>query len=360
MYAILSTDAGVGVGSNETLQYTPPAGSRLIGGSVDVSFYADGGGYNASGTAVAYTPEYAYNGSNVFFQCARGLEPCSNGTDDFSGVLGIPGGRGGNLYLSAGCGGHEGYACNEGGSEGAWSLVRVWWANLLLANEATPTGSGVGGTLLSPNAEGTAELTLNAADPGGPGVYLVTVQIDGKTVYSGTPNNDGGKCIPVGTSGEALMFDYNQPCPASESVDLPINTASLPNGQHTLKVLVRDAAGNSAVVYDGSISTKQPASNSLGAQPGTGGSPAAGAAGAPNGTTASRQAKLTLGLKRRITRTYGHRALRVTGRLLDGQGHPIAGATLDVLQQISGSANLSVIAHAHTRANGTFIAVAPG
>lgn len=363
MYAILSTDAGVGVSSNETLQYTPPAGSRLIGGSVDVSFYADGGGYNASGTAVAYTPEYAYNGSNVFFQCARGLEPCSNGTDDFSGVLGIPGGRGGDLYLSAGCGGHEGYACDEGGSEGAWSLVRVWWANLLLSNEATPTGSGVGGTLLSPNAEGTAELTLNAADPGGPGVYLVIVQIDGKTVYSGTPNNDGGKCIPVGSSGEALMFDYSQPCPASESVDLPINTASLPNGQHTLKVLVRDAAGNSAVVYDGSISTKQPASNSLGAQPGPGtsASSSAGAvAGAPNGTTASRQAKLTLGLKRSITRTFAHRALRVTGRLLDSEGHPIAGATLDVLQQVSGSAKLSVIAHAHTSANGTFIATVPG
>ena len=72
-----------------------------------MSLYADGGGYNASGTAVAYTPEYAYNGSNVFFQCASGLPPCANGTYDFSGVLGIPGGRGGNLYLSAGCGGDE-------------------------------------------------------------------------------------------------------------------------------------------------------------------------------------------------------------------------------------------------------------
>lgn len=267
MYAILSTDAAVGVGSNETLQYTPPAGSRLIGGSVDVSFYADGGGYNASGTAVAYTPAYAYNGSNVFYQCASGLPPCANGSYDFSGVLGIPGGRGGNLYLSAGCGGAEGYACNSGGSEGAWSLVRLWWANLLLSNEATPTGSGVSGTLLNANAEGTAELTLDAADPGGPGVYLVVIQIDGKTLYSGTPNSNGGKCVPVGSSGGALMFDYSQPCPASESADLPINTASLPNGQHTLKVIVQDAAGNSAVVYDGSISTKQPASNSLGRCP---------------------------------------------------------------------------------------------
>src|SRR5271165_2261556 len=343
MFAILSTDAAVGVGSAETLQYTPPSGSTLIGGSVDVSMYADGGGYNASGTAVAYTPSYAYDGSNVFFQCASGLTPCANGTYDFAGVLGIPGGRGGNLYLSAGCGGAAGYACNSGGSEGAWSLVRLWWANLLLSNEATPGASGVGGTLLSPNAEGTAELTLDAADPGGPGVYLVIVQIDGKAVYSGTPNSDGGKCVPVGTSGGALMFDYSQPCPPSESVDLPINTTALANGQHTLKVSVEDAAGNSAVVYDGTISTRQPSENSLGAQPGPGtsaaSSPTPTPVAVPNGTTASRTAQLTLGVKRRITRIYAHRALRVTGRLVDAQGNPIAGATLEVLQQVGGSAS---------------------
>jgi hypothetical protein len=363
MYAILSTDAAVGVGSAETLQYTPPGGSTLIGGSIDVSMYADGGGFNASGTAVAYTPDYAYDGSDVFFQCASGLTPCANGTNDFAGVLGIPSGRGGNLYLSAGCGGASGYACNSGGSEGAWSLVRLWWANLLLSNEATPSASGVGGTLLSPNAAGTADLTLNAADPGGPGVYLVIVQIDGKTVYSGTPNTNGGKCAAVGTSGSALMFDYSQPCRTSESVDLPINTATFPNGRHTLKVLVQDAAGNSAVGYDGTISTTQPSNSSLGALPGPGttaGSSPATPAAVANGATASRTARLNLGVKHRITRTYSHRAFRGTGRLLDGQGHPIAGATLDVLQQVNGSPTMAVIGHAKTRANGTFAAAVPG
>jgi hypothetical protein len=364
MFAILSTDAAVAVGANETLQYAPPAGSTLIGGSVDVSFFADGYGYGASGTA--YSPEYAYNGSNVFYQCASGLPPCANGTYDFSGVLGLPSGRGGDLYLSAGCGGQPeaGRVCNSGGSEGAWSLVRLWWANLLLANEATPSASGVGGTLLSPNVAGTAELTLNAADPGGPGVYLVIVQIDGKTIYSGTPNSNGGKCAAVGSTGGALMFDYSQPCPASESVDLPVNTTSLPNGQHTLKVSVQDAAGNSAVVYDGSISTKQPSNNSLGALPGlgtaAGSSPASTPVAVANGATASRTARLSLGVKRRITRPYAHRALRATGRLLDGQGHPIVGAALDVLQQVSGSPSLAVIGHAKTRANGTFAAAVPG
>ena len=114
MFAILSTDAAVGVGSDETLQYTPPGGSQLIGGSIDVSLYADGGGYNASGTAVAYTPNTPTTARMSSSSARPGLPPCANGTYDFSGVLGIPGDRGGNLYLSAGCGGHEGYACNCG------------------------------------------------------------------------------------------------------------------------------------------------------------------------------------------------------------------------------------------------------
>ena len=111
------------------------------------------------------------------------------------------------------------------------------------------------GTLLSPNARGTQELTFDATDPGGPGVYAVTAQIDGKTLYSGTPDTNGGACVPVGTSSGALMFDYNQPCKTSESVDLPINTTTVADGKHTLKVTVEDAAQNSSVVYDSTITT---------------------------------------------------------------------------------------------------------
>jgi len=363
MFAILSTGAAVGVGAAETLQYTPPDGSTLAGGSVDVSMFADGGGYNASGTAVAYTPSYAYDGSNVFFQCASGLTPCANGTNDFSGVLGIPSNRGGDLFLSAGCGGTSGYSCNSGGSEGAWSLVRVWWANLLLDSSATPTASGMSGTLLSPNAHGTQDLTFLASDPGGPGVYAVTAQIDGTTVYAGTPENNGGKCIAVGSSAGALMFDDSQPCRASESVDLPVNTATLPDGQHTLKVTVEDAAGNSSVVYDGTISTQNAVNSSLGAGPGPGTGSSSGpssAVGVPNGAAASEGAQLRLGIPPRIMRSYARRALDITGRLLNSQGVPIGGATLDVLQQIAGSTQLTLIGHATTRSDGTFVAGVAG
>ncbi len=65
----------------------------------------------------------------------------------------------------------------------------------------------------------------------------------------------------LGAAG-ALMFDYSQPCKSSESVDLPIETASITDGQHTLKVTVEDAAQNSSVVYDGTISTHNAPVNS--------------------------------------------------------------------------------------------------
>ena len=367
MYGILSTDAGVAVGAGENLQYTPPSGSTLAGGSFDATVSTDGYGADASGVVAAYSPAFEYNG-NVFFQCAHGEELCPNGTYDYSGVISLPANRGGALYVGAGCGGAGGQACDEGGNDGAWALVDVWWANLLLSNSATPSGSGFSGTLLSPNAHGTQELIFDTSDSGGPGVYAVTVQIDGKTVYSGTPDNNGGKCVAVGTSSGAWMFDYSQPCKQSESVDLPINTAAVADGQHTLKVTVEDAAQNASVVYDGTITTQNAPTkvSSLGALPGPGTSGISGTSGdppspgAPNGTGASEQAQLRLGVRRTMTRTYAHRALRITGRLLDSQGHPIGAATVDVSQQIDGSATLQVTGHAKTRANGAFAVRVPG
>jgi hypothetical protein len=367
MYGILNTDAGVAVGAGENLQYTPPSGSTLAGGSFDATVSTDGYGADASGVVAAYSPAFEYNG-NVFFQCAHGEELCPNGTYDYSGVISLPANRGGALYVGAGCGGAGGQACDEGGNDGAWALVDVWWANLLLSNSATPSGSGFSGTLLSPNAHGTQELIFDTSDSGGPGVYAVTVQIDGKTVYSGTPDNNGGKCVAVGTSSGAWMFDYSQPCKQSESVDLPINTAAVADGQHTLKVTVEDAAQNASVVYDGTITTQNAPTkvSSLGALPGPGTSGISGTSGdppspgAPNGTGASEQAQLRLGVRRTMTRTYAHRALRITGRLLDSQGHPIGAATVDVSQQIDGSATLQVTGHAKTRANGAFAVRVPG
>jgi len=354
MFAVLSTAAAVAVGSDETLQYTPPGGSRLIGGAVDVSMYADGGGYNASGTAVAYSPEYAYNASNVFFQCASGLTPCANGSNDFAGVLGIPGGRGGNFYLSAGCGGASGYACNAGGSEGAWSLVRLWWANLLLENDSTPSGAGFSGSLLEENAHGTADLQFTAGDPG-PGVYSVTLQVDGRVIYQGTPDGNGGHCVAEGSSGGALMFDYQQPCRQSEAVDVPVNTTVLSDGAHTLKVIVTDAAQNSSVIYDGTITTanrttvsallSSPLASSPGAEP----------------TYAIVLDKHTAALGKTVRRSFAASALTFSGQLRNPAGAPAPGVTVSLLAEEGNppTGSLVVLAHATSDAAGEWVLHAP-
>jgi hypothetical protein len=256
MYALLSSETPDAVGDQETLQYTPDAGAgeRLIGGQADVTMNADGYGSDASATAVAYTPGFEYNGSNVFFQCAPGLAPCFEGTSNFSGLLKLPADRGGNLYLSAGCGGTAGYSCDTGGSGGVWSMVQVWWADLLLESNATPAASSIEGPLLKGPVSGTQSVSLLASDPG-PGVYRVRVSAEGTVLYNSTPNTNGGHCVTVGSYEGAAMFDYPVPCKTSESVTIAVPTTALRDGAHSVQIVVEDAAGSETVVYNGSIET---------------------------------------------------------------------------------------------------------
>jgi hypothetical protein len=355
MSAILSTNAGVAVGSNETLQYTPPSGSTLTGGQVDVSLYADGYGQDASGTAIAYSPEFAYNGSNVVLQCATGQPPCANGTNDFSGVLGLPTGRGGSFYLSAGCGGESGQACDEGGSNGAWSLVQLWWANFLLENDSAPTGSGFTGSLLEPDAHGSADFQFTAGDPGGPGVYSVTLQVDGHDVYQGTPDANAGHCVSAGSFSGALMFDYQQPCKQTETVDLPVDTTGLTDGAHTLKVTVTDAAQNSSVVYDATITTANRTTVSALLSSPLAVSPAA------QPVYVIVLDKRTAVLGKSVKRSFDSSALTLSGELHNLAGGPAPGVTVSLLAQVGNqpSGAVTVLDHTISDSAGEWVVHAP-
>jgi hypothetical protein len=437
--------------------FQAPAGSTIAGGTLTATLTSP------HGQTWLGTPSATYDSADVLANCQYNLACGQSGT--LTGVFPITHTGGTNIYAVAVCvGSYEG-ATTCPATSGVDAAVSLSAADIELSNGSTPAASGIGGTLLSPGARGTQELAFTTSDPGGPGVYAVSAQVDGKTLYSGTPDNNGGECVPVGTNGGALMFDYNQPCRASESVDLPIDTTSVADGQHTLKVTVEDAAQNSSVVYDGAITTKNapvdtsaptiiapsqvfvgaalsthpgawsaptgagsiaygyqwedcdaqgnncqtivgaqsvsytPAPSdvghtlrlvvnasdsdglasaasaatsavlssqgSLGALPGPGTSGGASAgltvigSGTPNGAGASEGAVLHLGIHRTISSSFARRSLKLTGRLLDGQGRPIGGATLDVLQQVAGSGTLRVIRHAKTRANGSFIARVP-
>jgi hypothetical protein len=126
---------------------------------------------------------------------------------------------------------------------------------LVLSNGAEPSASDFAGGATSTGAiAGTQDLVFQAADSGS-GVYQVRASLSGQTVYEGTPNTNGGECIPLGTYGSSLEFVSAVPCPASTSATIPLNTAAVHDGQHELTVTVEDAAGNEAAVYSQVLET---------------------------------------------------------------------------------------------------------
>jgi hypothetical protein len=215
-------------------------------------------------------------------------------------------------------------------------------AELLLSSDAQPTGSAFGGNLLSPDAHGTADLSFMTSDPGGPGVYQVTVLIDGKVVYQGTPNTNGGKCVTYGTdsSSGAPVFDFQQPCLASESVDLPISTVGLADGSHELKVNVTDAAQNTSTVLDTPISTKQPVrSGPLYAF------------------------RLGAGSERLVNRTmrtsYRHSGFEFSGIVLAPSGAPASGVEVIARARSAAGGGFSTIARVTSDGTGRFSLLVP-
>ena len=243
-----------------------------------------------------------------------------------------------------------GAGCVFGGGENP--DLELLGSQLTLADSNLPSGTVTGGALAGGGTlSGTESLSYNAEDADS-GVRLVQLRVDGELAAQ---NDYISNCPYTGFAA----------CPPSESNTISWNTASAADGEHSLELTVEDAAHNTSVIYDGTITTANaPAkTSSLGALPGPGTSTASSGlsvgAGAPNGTAASESAQLRLGVPRTITRSFAHRAFRLTGRLLDVQGHPISGATLDVLQQIAGNSATRSIMHAKTRSDGTFAVGVP-
>jgi hypothetical protein len=117
------------------LQYTPPPGSTLVGGSAWVGLWAGGYGEgNAGATAAMLTPSIDYSAGNVFMRCAALTAACPAG---FEGKVDLPPDKGGNLYVSAGCKGDVPWtACKDGGRNGA--LLLFPWVGDRLIEGRTP------------------------------------------------------------------------------------------------------------------------------------------------------------------------------------------------------------------------------
>jgi hypothetical protein len=202
MEAILWDSQPAPYQAEELLQYTPPAGSTVVGGTLGVGLYADGYGTGSDSydwaSAGVLEPGPDPTTANVVKICIQSQHVCQSGTDDYIGPISLPADAGGNVYLLANCNGFNTTgACDAGGTQNAWALAQLSSARILLRNDSVPQGAGFAGTILTPHATGDASLGFTATDFAGPGVYQVVVQVDGHVVYAGTPNSNDGQCAPA-------------------------------------------------------------------------------------------------------------------------------------------------------------------
>lgn len=335
LIAANSSQVTVGRSTGPLWEYAVPSGSTIAGGSITVSLTAP------QGQAYLATPNNATDGADILANCQFNL-PCGS-SGSYSAVVPIEHFGGTKLYAAAMCvgPGQPGTStedCAAGdGANGLNAQAVVYAADIELANGSTPTATDFAGSLLASAASGTADLTFSAQDPEGPGVYRVIVDVNGNAVYQGTPESNGGRCASIGVDSSGVSeFLYAQPCKRDLAVDVPVDTTRFTNGQHQLKVTVQDAAGNTSVVFDGTISISNPEAKAS-SGPITGGSgelPSQPFSRGPaNGTNASEQATLTAHwastAKADLISSYDQPHV-IAGRLTGPGGTPIAGALIDL------------------------------
>ncbi len=313
--------------------FTAPAGLSIAG--FTVWRYEAAGPSQVDGTAESKL-EYIPGPPSVEGLCEQG---CARGTQaeplnpknevsvtKLSGVT--------QIRWNAACGGGPNGTCPESGSGTLSAQFDLYAADIDLVDNTPPTVSNVGGPLIAGGTlTGMQAVSFNAAD-GQSGVYGGSLVVDGHTVVSQILDTNGGACLSLGvTSDGQRSFEHAQPCKSSLSAGLTLNTSQLTAGQHSLELIVDDAAGNQTIAYNGTINTAGPPSpgSSSDAQIGPGSSLTV--RGALNGVNASDEATLsahwTRTSKAALTSRYGVRE-RVTGRLTTTAGQPISGALIDV------------------------------
>ncbi|MFZ2050417.1 MAG: hypothetical protein WAU69_05735 [Solirubrobacteraceae bacterium] len=322
--------------------YETPVASTISGGSLKVRVRTPGG--------------KAYITTNAFKTPAEWLLDCT--TECASGVtrtVAITQKGGWLLFAALGCipPSGETVCASDLNAE-----LEIRSATIMLRNESTPTATGFGGTLLDGAINGTASVVFEAHDKEGPGVYRVTAELDGKVFWSGTPSLNEGRCVAHGSYEGALTFRFLQPCPQEVPVSIEVPASGIASGEHQLILTVEDAAGNTAKVYNGTITV----ANLEGASsPQVVSVPAPPDRGACNGTPCDEAAKLIASAResKAFTRAFGHSTVALTGRLTSLTGAPIKSAQVKLLQQIVGSTAMTAVASTTTRADGSWSFKAP-
>ncbi len=136
--------------------------------------------------------------------------------------------------------------CTFGAGENP--ILELLGSQLTLEDANLPSGSVTGGALAGTGTlSGTQALAYSVADANS-GVRLVKLLLDGSQVAE----KDYLERCP---------YEDFLACPASISDTISWNTATVPDGQHSLEAIVQDAAQNTSVFYTATITTNNAPTN---------------------------------------------------------------------------------------------------
>ena len=219
-------------------------------------------------------------------------------------------------------------ACATDGVETLYAYVLS--ARFDVDDSSAPVGGLTGAGTDVQTWSRSMHFILNGADIGG-GLARAVVEVDGADALAVALSDPQGTCDHIGTDPAAAEYAAAQPCPLRiDNGSLDIDTSKLPQGQHVVRVLLEDAAGNRTPIF-GPVTRTITSSQAIG----PGSDPAL--RGAANGDGASDLARLTAHWGRRGSRTllvsrFG-RTHVVRGRLRTADGAPIANAAIDMVSK---------------------------
>lgn len=280
------------------------------------------------------------------------------------------------------------YACE--------ARYQLWASDFRVVDRDAPRVTLAAGGLidasghLGASVSGTPTTTVAASDvPGanaaGSGIRRAVLEVDGRAIATAAPaltEAERVRCTPATASDGLPAYQYLRPCPSTAPIAFPWDSTTVSDGSHAVRLLIEDAAGNTAVAASGAITVRNAGSIGVG-------SPLElrGAANSPSGTDAgvvtvvwpstARKASTRkavvhkcqaksyakaheLECKGRAAATgtaldwSGSKRLAGEVRLVDGDGHPLAGAVVKLTTTATATgAATTDLATVTTAADGT-------
>ena len=252
--------------------------------------------------------------------------------------------------------------------------VQLRWFKAIIGDSAPPVVSGVRGSLVtSVTQDGPETVTFDARDVG-VGVFraIALARDSGTEDYReiAAATAFSARCKPVAETVDLHEFAAPQPCPlVANALSLTLEPGVLPVGEHEMKVVVEDAAGNQTSVLEPRTYTvpAPPVTTFPASAPPADPEEIEVPSPAPAPASAARPptlARLSItSPQARPLLSAG--AFRLTGRLLDGSGNPIAHVRVQISTRAflpkprSSVGSWAPFGGAETDASGAFRATIP-